>query len=118
VITENVISENELGIYISDTYCTNNLIYHNDFIENTQQASDVASNSWDNGYPSGGNYWSDYSGVDVYSGVSQNEPGSDGIGDTPYNVDADTIDHYPLMNCYNPTPPAPSVPEPPIIILI
>ncbi|MEM3626592.1 MAG: right-handed parallel beta-helix repeat-containing protein [Candidatus Bathyarchaeia archaeon] len=118
VVTENIISGNGLGIDVFDKYCTDNLIYHNDFIGNTQQASDAASNAWDNGYPSGGNFWSDYMGVDVYSGVNQDEPGSDGIGDTPYDVDADTMDRYPLMERWNPTPPTPSVPEPPIIILI
>jgi hypothetical protein len=43
---------------------------------------------WDNGYPSGGNYWSDYTGTDNYSGPSQNIPGSDGIGDVNYTIDA------------------------------
>jgi hypothetical protein len=52
---------------------------------------------WDNGYPDGGNYWSDYTGTDVYSGAGQNMPGSDGIGDTPYVIDAHNRDNYPLM---------------------
>jgi hypothetical protein len=51
---------------------------------------------WDDGYPSGGNYWSDYTGVDLYSGVNQDEPGSDRIGDTPYVFDYHQ-DNYPLM---------------------
>jgi len=38
---------------------------------------------WDNGYPSGGYYWSDYNGTDSYSGPYQDLTGSDGIGDTP-----------------------------------
>jgi hypothetical protein len=59
-------------------------------------------NFWDVDYPSGGNYWSDYGGVDVYSGPYQNETGSDGIGDTPYILDENNIDHYPLMNYYTP----------------
>jgi hypothetical protein len=50
------------------------------------------ANFWDNDYPSGGNYWSDYSGVDFNSGPYQNLTANDGIGDTPY-----TIDRYPLM---------------------
>jgi hypothetical protein len=46
------------------------------------------ANVWDDGYPSGGNYWSDYSGIDV---------NGDKIGDTPYVIDVDNQDNYPLM---------------------
>jgi len=59
------------------------------------------NNVWDDGYPSGGNYWSDYTGVDYYSGPYRNETGSDGIGDSLYIVDENNIDHYPLMGPFN-----------------
>jgi len=39
----------------------------------------------------------------LYSGPNQNIPGSDGIGDTPYVIDADNQDRYPLMNPWTPT---------------
>jgi hypothetical protein len=55
-------------------------------------------NAWDDGYPSGGNCWSDYNGSDVYCGVYQNVTGSDGIGDAPYTIDSSNIDHYPLAS--------------------
>jgi len=58
----------------------------------------MSNNTWDNGYPSGGNYWSNYTDADLYSGPYQNETGSDGIGDTPYVIDAENQDNYPLMN--------------------
>jgi parallel beta-helix repeat protein len=58
------------------------------------------SNVWDNGYPSGGNYWSDYAGIDLYRGPYQNETGSDGIGDTPYLIDVDNQDNYPIIHPY------------------
>jgi hypothetical protein len=48
---------------------------------------------WDNGFPSGGNYWSDYTGT--YTN-------GDGIGDTPYVIDANNQDRYPLMNPWAP----------------
>jgi hypothetical protein len=77
---------------------SSNIIFHNIFANNTQQAQvlNSPSNSWDNGHPSGGNYWSDYVGWDVFSGPYQNETGSDGIGDLPYVIDAENQDRYPF----------------------
>jgi len=37
----------------------------------------------------------------LYWGVYQNVTGSDGIGDSPYIVDENNIDHYPLMGPFN-----------------
>jgi len=80
-------------------HSSSNNIFHNNFISNTSQVYSLNSmNVWDDGYPSGGNYWSDYTGVDLHSGQYQNEAGSDGVGDTPYAIDANNTDHYPLMN--------------------
>lgn len=81
-----------------------NKIYHNNFENNAQQVyikSTLPGNMWDDGYPSGGNIWSDYSGSDLYSGLSQNILGSDGIGDTPYIIDGNNIDRYPLVGPYS-----------------
>jgi len=102
-IFENNIFENALGISIATEFepspCS---IFHNNFINNTCQVSlSVAYPlSWDDGYPSGGNYWSDYTDVDLYWGSHQNETGSDGIGDTPYIIDENNNDNYPLMSPY------------------
>jgi parallel beta-helix repeat protein len=109
---ENNVANNYYGIYVetlSDIFSSNNVFYHNNFVNNTVQAyawQEVA-NFWDNGYPSGGNYWSDYSGADVLGGPFQNETGSDGIGDTQYIIDVNNTDHYPLMNPYG-SPPSPT----------
>jgi len=74
-------------------YSSSNSIFHNDFINNAQQAvSSDSVNVWDDGYPSGGNYWSDYTGVDA---------NGDGIGDTPYILDVQNVDNYPLMQPFN-----------------
>jgi parallel beta-helix repeat protein len=96
-ICANTFSQNSIGIILTNS--NGNTIYHNNFIGNTQQVSVSGSsnNVWDNGYPSGGNYWSDYTGVDLKSGPNQDQPGSDGIGDTPYTKGGIT-DQYPLMN--------------------
>ena len=103
-ISGNCISNNQVGVQL-ETYSDNNMIYHNFFINNTVQLvnyyfGDSCAEFWDNGYPSGGNYWSDYSGIDLNSGSGQNESGSDGIGDVPYTLDQKNIDHYPLMEPY------------------
>jgi parallel beta-helix repeat protein len=89
VLTGNNILDNDGGIRLLQ--CTN-LVYHNNFINNSAQVSTLDSmNVWDNGYPSGGNYWSDYVGVDV---------DGDGIGDSPYVADAGNQDNHPLMTPY------------------
>jgi parallel beta-helix repeat protein len=96
VIDGGNVLNNSVGIY--QRYSNGNTICHNSFIGNTQQvSSDYSPNIWDNGYPSGGNYWSNYNHIDLYSGPYQNVIGSDGIGDTPYVINANNTDHYPLM---------------------
>jgi nitrous oxidase accessory protein len=69
----------------------NNTFYHNIFTNNNKNVYDswnnlTAPNFWDNGKE--GNYWDDYNGTDS---------NRDGIGDTPYVINGDNIDNYPLM---------------------
>jgi parallel beta-helix repeat protein len=68
-----------------------NTFYHNNFIDNPENAFDPAGNNiWDNG--SSGNYWSDYTGSDC---------NGDGIGDVPYQIPGNASrDVYPLMKPY------------------
>jgi parallel beta-helix repeat protein len=119
-IFENQIANNEIGISLC--YSHNNLFFHNNFINNSHQVYvehygnsgwDLIThtyypsnnNTWDLGYPEGGNYWSDYNGSDT---------DGDGIGDTPHLVFENDTDHYPLFapftpNYIQPTPsPSPS----------
>ncbi len=93
------------GIYLPES--ADNTIYHNNFINNTLQAyvTPNYNNTWDNGYPSGGNYWSDYTGTDLYSGPDQNIAGSDFRGNTPYIINQNNTDHYPLTTPYETEPP-------------
>jgi parallel beta-helix repeat protein len=89
-ISQNSIMQNDYGIDLSNS--SNNFIYHNIFVNNTYQTNiNNSTNIWDNGYPSGGNYWNDYAGSD-----SDN----DGIGDSPYFIDNDNQDDYPLMGMF------------------
>lgn len=138
LISSNIITNNSCGIYASyvcTNYSTNNTtienntivnnnygivfhnvnnscVYHNFFKNIVYQASDDnylgGINNWDNGYPDGGNFWSNYTGSDDYSGPHQDIPGSDGIGDTPYEIigfgGIDSKDRYPLMYPFGPHP--------------
>jgi len=70
-----------------------NAIYHNNFFGNILQVYGMGlGNVWDNGYPSGGNYWSDY------NGTGSNE---DGIGDIQYVFNGNNQDNYPLMGMFS-----------------
>jgi len=99
-IQGNNITNNNRGIYLSGT--VNNMFFHNNLVGNTQQLVNYDStNLWDNGYPSGGNYWSDYSinypaVRDDFQGENQDVLGCDGIWDHPYEIDAGNLDNYPL----------------------
>jgi len=99
-VSGNAVNNNEFGISMYSS--NNNMIFHNNLINNTDQAICLPlaywELTWDDGYPSGGNYWSDYDGEDLFSGPYQNETGSDGIGDTPYDIDENNRDNYPLMS--------------------
>jgi parallel beta-helix repeat protein len=104
-ISQNSFVNNLNGVHVLDA--GGNRIHHNNFIDNTQQAYDDGStNQWDDGYPSGGNFWSDYYGVDIFNGPNQDIPGSDWIGDTPYVIDFDSEDKYPLMGPSGTFPPS------------
>ena len=88
IISGNNIENNGNGICL--WHSSNNIIFHNNFIDNLRQViiKGHTRNVWDDGYPSGGNYWSDYNGTDS---------NNDGIGDTPYVIDKENVDRYPLM---------------------
>ena len=85
----NNFTSNSIGVQVD---FSNSKFYHNVFSGNSKQVDVYTSNftaSWDDGFPSGGNYWSDYAGQDS---------NGDGIGDTPYIIDANNKDNYPLIN--------------------
>jgi parallel beta-helix repeat protein len=89
-IKNNFISSNMIGVFFGNGI-VDNKVYHNNFFNNIQyNARDYGMNVWDNGYPSGGNYWDDYTGIDQ---------DNDGIGDTPYDIiGGSNQDLFPFMN--------------------
>ncbi len=98
-IVQNIIKENAVGLELSAStqYVYGNTIYHNDFISNGIQAkiNNPVTNSWDDSSGKG-NYWSDYTG---------NDANSDGVGDTPYKINTQNQDNYPLIKPWSaPTP--------------
>ncbi len=96
----------QYGIELMDS--DYNIIYHNNIIDNNIQAREFTcyESYWDNGYSSGGNYWSDYTGDDIYSGTNQEQLGSDGIGDIPYWFNR-CKDNYPFTQSNGWLPQAP-----------
>lgn len=91
----NITANGYAGVELASS--TGNTFFHNNFNNTQQVSSDGSPNTWDNGYPSGGNYWSNYAGVDLNHGSGQNIAGGDGIGDTNYTIGANNVDRYPLM---------------------
>jgi parallel beta-helix repeat protein len=89
-IVGNIIKNNHFGMGIYDEH-PNHIIHHNDFVENVKNLFIAGENTsfsarWDDGKE--GNYWSNYNGTD-------ND--GDGIGDSPYVIDENNQDNYPLM---------------------
>jgi len=102
--TENNVADNGgWGIRILGTQ-HDNILYKNNFIDNGSgnglqvsmlppyaNSSVADPSTWDNGAV--GNYWSDYQSR--YPNAS--EIGNTGIGDTPFYINDNNIDPYPLM---------------------
>jgi parallel beta-helix repeat protein len=96
IFCNNITSNTNYGLYLTGS--DSNEIHYNNIIDNTNQAFDDGTNFWNLPYPGGGNYWSDYTGKDSLSGVNQDILGSDGFGDTPYDIagGGGEMDYYPL----------------------
>jgi len=117
----NIISNDDYGIELDRCMGGGelNIIHHNNIVDNKGEKGQVLDwgdplNYWNDSYPSGGNFWSDYNGTDNYQGPNQDIQGSDGIGDVPYDVPEGTNqDKYPLMKPWNISNDPPDKPNQP-----
>jgi parallel beta-helix repeat protein len=97
ILTNNLIAYNDVG-QEGGSYSRmgGNIIYHNNFVENTIQVvpyiEKAVANKYSSGYPEEGNYWSNYDGSDA---------NRDGIGDTPYRYYTFMVDLHPLMGMFH-----------------
>lgn len=88
-LTGNTCSNNSDGGIVLMLDSSNNLIYHNNFVNNNGGNAynfSGRTNFWNSSTE--GNYYSDYAGCD-------ND--TDGIGDTPHPIPLDDVDYFPLM---------------------
>jgi parallel beta-helix repeat protein len=90
-VSENYIADNNLGIFLWES--SNNILYGNTFVDNGKHVSILDStNVWDNGTK--GNYWSGYE--EKYPDATELD--GSGIWNTPYVIDENNQDNYPLKN--------------------
>jgi parallel beta-helix repeat protein len=92
----NYLADNKLGIFIYEA--SENVLYHNNFVNNVNPVSIYNStNVFDDGDSSGGNYWSNYK----EQNPDAQELDASGIWNTPYVIDEYNKDNYPLINQWN-----------------
>jgi parallel beta-helix repeat protein len=94
-VVDNTIMRNGHGVDFTEGISNGNMIYSNNLIQNTEQAHNgLSTNIWDDGYPVGGNYWSDYE--TRYPNATERD--SSGIWNTPYVMNPNNTDTYPLVS--------------------
>ena len=97
IITENNVTSNIGGITLC-SYTSNNMVYHNNVINNVDNGYDVGYNNiWYNGKE--GNYWGDYREKYPNAQPRQLRPW---IWNTPYKTagESNSKDRFPLVNQY------------------
>jgi large repetitive protein len=99
---DGTVSNSSYTIYLASS-ADFNLFYHNNFYTANNSMYDIGtSNVFDNGYPSGGNYWSNTTHTDIYKGAAQSTAGPDGINDTSLILPYARVDSYPLSEPWPP----------------
>jgi parallel beta-helix repeat protein len=95
IIIKNNFLNNSIGFTNYFVSNSGNNIYHNNFIDNLQNAYDEGNNTWDNGFSSGGNHWYDYEERYPDAKPKLFKPW---MWDTPYEIErGNNKDNYPLI---------------------
>jgi parallel beta-helix repeat protein len=102
IISANNNSKNKYGVFLTNQLAApfGNKFYHNNFIENVNNAHNDYSSlveNWDDGRQSGGNYWSDYSS----RFPNASEIDASGLGSIPYLINSNNTDNFPLLTPFN-----------------
>ncbi len=102
VISANYFANNKYGIYAVPSFgvANNNTIVHNDFVNNQQNAFSTSPSNiqiWDQGFPLGGNYWSDYQ--TVYHNATKIV--NSGTMNSPYLICDNNTDKNPLKTLFD-----------------
>ncbi len=104
-IEYNIVENNGNGISLYPSYYVivyqNNIVNNNPNLVTDNGMSSGGGNTWIWNSSSVGNYWSDY--LTKYPNAT--EVGASGTGNTPYVIDPNNIDYYPLINMININPP-------------
>jgi len=117
IVGNNIVNNSYCGIAL---WGSSNVVYLNNFISNGRHSFSWLGNVWWSPSPLDyiynnvsftgylGNYWDDYAGSDS---------DGDGVGDTPYQIDSENVDNYPLMEpvenyVFDVTPPTLQVESP------
>ncbi len=96
IFEKNNISYNNLTGFSISHSCDNNIIFCNNFINNSLQAEDYGKNFWYNEDEKVGNYWSNY--FKIYS----NATFSKNIWNKPYSIlKGENKDIYPAVSVFN-----------------
>jgi len=111
----NIMNNGEYGIYFFRSF--SNRIYHNNFIHNLQQV--YHKSRWDPSMPPSVNIWNSGGEGNFWSDFEERYPDAEeldgsGIWDTPYVIDENNQDDYPLVNPWETTAPPEPVNLPPI----
>jgi hypothetical protein len=95
--SSNIVTENNVTQRFFPEFATNNFIYKNNFYA-LHPIKNMDSNSWDN--EGVGNFWWNYLWNKPSGSVNTTVVDGLTVGDVPYTIDSNNVDHHPLIYPY------------------